>query len=261
MLCIKEGTIKMNSILKELEKSQKYLDLIKSIENKKSPIDISGLTDVAEVALLTAINEHTKRPIIFITYNEVQAQKLIDDFKFFTDKVRFFPKKDIVTYDYVAESKDLPYERIEVLNKINKEQNIIIVTSIEAVKQKIISKKNLYKNMLSFKVGDKCNLEEIKQKLVNLGYQRFDLIDGRGEFSVRGDIIDISTNQTQGIRIELWGDEIDSIRRFNIISQRSTENLQKAEIFPAHEYILENNIEQVVENIQKTVYRRTCRKS
>ena len=155
----------------------------------------------------------------------------------------------------------MPYERIEVLNKINKEQNIIIVTSIEAVKQKIISKKNLYKNMLSFKVGDKCNLEEIKQKLVNLGYQRFDLIDGRGEFSVRGDIIDISTNQTQGIRIELWGDEIDSIRRFNIISQRSTENLQKAEIFPAHEYILENNIEQVVENIQKTVYRRTCRKS
>ena len=96
----------MNSILKELEKSQKYLDLIKSIENKKSPIDISGLTDVAEVALLTAINEHTKRPIIFITYNEVQAQKLIDDFKFFTDKVHFFPKKDIVTYDYVAESKD-----------------------------------------------------------------------------------------------------------------------------------------------------------
>lgn len=131
----------MNSILKELEKSQKYLDLIKSIENKKSPIDISGLTDVAEVALLTAINEHTKRPIMFITYNEVQAQKLIDDFKFFTDKVHFFPKKDIVTYDYVAESKDLPYERIEVLNKINKEQNIIIVTSIEAVKQKIILRK------------------------------------------------------------------------------------------------------------------------
>lgn len=115
--------------------------------------------------------------------------------------------------------------------------------------------------MLSFKVGDKCNLEEIKQKLINLGYQRFDLIDGRGEFSVRGDIIDISTSQSQGIRIELWGDEIDSIRRFNIISQRSTENLEKAEIFPAHEYILENNIEQVVENIQKTVYRGTCRKS
>ena len=143
----------------------------------------------------------------------------------------YLPKKEIITYDYVAESKNLPYERIEILNKIYKKQKLIIVTSVETIKQKIISKDTLYKNVLKFKVGDRCDLEVLKQKLVDLGYQRFDLIDGRGEFSVRGGIIDISTTESTGIRIELWGDEIDSIRHFNIISQRSIDNIEKIEIF------------------------------
>ena len=244
----------MNLILKELEKSSKYNDFIKNVENKKSPIAISGLTGVAEASIIAKCLEQTKRPIFIITYNEIQAQALVNDLKFFTEDVAYLPKKEIITYDYVAESKNLPYERIEILNKIYKKQKLIIVTSVETIKQKIISKDTLYKNVLKFKVGDRCDLEVLKQKLVDLGYQRFDLIDGRGEFSVRGGIIDISTTESIGIRIELWGDEIDSIRHFNIISQRSIDNIEKIEIFPAHEYILETSIEKVAKNISNNVY-------
>ena len=244
----------MNLILKELEKSSKYNDFIKNLENKKSPIAISGLTGVAEASIIAKCLEQTKRPIFIITYNEIQAQALVNDLKFFTEDVAYLPKKEIITYDYVAESKNLPYERIEILNKIYKKQKLIIVTSVETIKQKIISKDTLYKNVLKFKVGDRCDLEVLKQKLVDLGYQRFDLIDGRGEFSVRGGIIDISTTDNTGIRIELWGDEIDSIRHFNIISQRSIDNIEKIEIFPAHEYILETSIEKVAKNISNNVY-------
>ena len=245
----------MNLILKELEKSSKYNDFIKNIENKTSPIAISGLTGVAETGLLASVLEKTKRPILLITYNDIQAQSLVKDLKFFTENVTFLPKKEIVTYDYVAESKNLPYERIEVLNKIYKKQKQIIVTSIETVKQKMIPKEVLYKNILNFKVGDICKLEELKQKLVDLGYERFDLIDGRGEFCIRGGIVDISVTDTIGIRIELWGDEIDSIRHFNIISQRSIDNIEKIEIFPAHEYVLEISIEQVEKNINQKIYK------
>ena len=244
----------MNLILKELEKSSKYNDFIENLENKKSPIAISGLTGVAEASIIAKCLEQTKRPIFIITYNEIQAQALVNDLKFFTEDVAYLPKKEIITYDYVAESKNLPYERIEILNKIYKKQKLIIVTSVETIKQKIISKDTLYKNVLKFKVGDRCDLEVLKQKLVDLGYQRFDLIDGRGEFSVRGGIIDISTTESTGIRIELWGDEIDSIRHFNIISQRSIDNIEKIEIFPAHEYILETSIEKVAKNISNNVY-------
>ena len=130
----------------------------------------------------------------------------------------------------------------------------VVITTIEAVLQKMISKKALYKNTLNFKVGDSENLETIKQKLVELGYVRCDLIEGRGQFSVRGGIVDISVNEKEGVRLEFWGDEIDSIRYFNVVSQRSTENIDKITIYPAHEYILESNIEDVITNIRNTIY-------
>ena len=244
----------MNTIVGELGKSPKFCEYIKNIENKISPIAISGLTDVGMTHMLAGTKEFSKRPICIITYNEIQARKIVEDLTYFTDKVVYFPKKEIVTYDYIAESKELPYERIEALNKIKENKNIIVVTTIEAVMQKIISKKALYQNTLKFKVGEEHNLEEIKQKLIDLGYVRYELIEGRGQFSVRGGIVDISLTEKVGVRLEFWGDEIDSIRYFNVMSQRSTENIEKVTIYPSHEYILENNIDQVIQKIRNTVY-------
>ncbi len=244
----------MNTILGELGKNSKFCEYIKSIESQKSPIAISGLTDVGMAQIISATKEFLKRPICIITYNEIQARKIVEDLKYFSDKVIYVPKKEIITYDYIAESKDLPYERIEALNKIQEMKSGIIVTTIEAISQKMISKKVLYKDILKFKIRDEYKLEDLKQKLVNLGYVRYDLIDGRGQFSIRGGIVDISVTEKYGIRIEFWGDEIDSIRYFNIISQRSTENLEKVSIYPAHEYILEDNIEEVIKRIKNTIY-------
>ena len=244
----------MNTILGELGKNPKFCEYIKTIESKKSPIAISCLTDFGMTQMISATREFAKRPILVITYNEIQAQKILKDIKYFTDKVYYLPKKEIVTYDYVAESKDLPYERIETLNKMQEMRTGVVITTIEAVLQKMISKKALYKNTLNFKVGDSENLETIKQKLVELGYVRCDLIEGRGQFSVRGGIVDISVNEKEGVRLEFWGDEIDSIRYFNVVSQRSTENIDKITIYPAHEYILESNIEDVITNVRNTIY-------
>ena len=244
----------MNTILGELGKNPKFCEYIKKIENQKSPIVISGLTDVGMSQMISATKEFIKRPICVITYNEIQARKIVDDLSYFTDKVIYLPKKEIVTYDYVAESKDLPYQRIEALNKIQEMKSGIVVTTAEAAIQKMISSKTLYKNTLKFKIGDEYKLEDVKQKLIDLGYVRYDLIDGRGQFSVRGGIVDISVTEKTGIRIEFWGDEVDSIRYFNIISQRSTENIEKAIIYPAHEYLLENNIEEVTRKISETIY-------
>ena len=245
----------MNTIVENLGKNPKFIELLKNIEISKSPIEISGLVDVGESLVLAGINEFSKRPIILVTYNEIQARKLAENIKYFTDKVYVFPKKEILTYDYIAESKDLPYERIEILNKIYDEKNIIIVTTVEAIQQKILAKNVLYKDTLNFKIGQRCDLEEIKQKLINLGYVRYELIDARGEFSVRGGIIDISINETTGVRIELWGDEVDSIRFFNIISQRSTSQIDEIEIYPAHEFILEKPVEEVSTKIRKGIYK------
>ena len=243
----------MNTILGELGKSNKFVDLIKQIENKKSPIDISGLTDVGMIQILLGINEYAKKPILIITYNEIQARKIAENLKTFTEKTIVFPKKEIVTYDYIAESKDLPYERIETLNKIKDKKTPIVVTTIEAIMQKLPSKETIFKNTIKFKIGEVYSLEQIKQKLVNLGYVRCDLIEGRGQFSIRGGILDISIDEKIGVRIEFWGDEIDSIRNFAIMSQRSINTLDKIEIYPAHEYILETSIEEICKKIRKNI--------
>ncbi len=244
----------MNTILGELGKNLKFCEYVKNIENKKSPIAISGLTDVGMVQILAGTREFVKKPICLITYNEIQAKKIVNDLNYFTDKVIYLPKKEIVTYDYIAESKDLPYERIDALNKLQEMKTGIVVTTIEAVSQKMISKEALYKNIIKLKIGEQHNLEDIKQKLVNLGYVRYDLIDGKGQFSIRGGIVDISITEKTGVRIEFWGDEVDSIRNFNIISQRSTENIKEVTIYPAHEYLLVDNIDTVIEKINNKIY-------
>ncbi len=242
----------MNKIIGELGKSNKFVDLSNQIENKKSPISISGLTDVGMVELLSAINQYNKKPILLITYNEIQAKQILEIIENFEkEKAVLFPKKEIVTYDFVAESKDLPYERIETLNKIKDKRNLIVVTTIEALMQKLPPKEILFKNILEFKVGDIYNLEELKKTLVNLGYSRCEFIEGRGQFSVRGGIVDISINENLGVRIEFWGDEVDSIRNFNITSQRSINTLDKIKIYPAHEFVLDNSIEEICKKITK----------
>ena len=241
----------MNTILGELGKSQKFIEIVNKIENEKSPIAISGLNDVGMVNLDVAIHEFTKRPICILTYNEIQAKKIYDDIKYFTDNVVIFPKKEVVTYDYVAESKENLYERIESLNKIKSKKTLIVVTTIEAVMQKLPEKNTIYQNELKFKTGNSYKLDDIKRNLVDLGYVRCDLIEGIGQFSVRGDIVDISINEKTGIRLEFWGDEIDSIREFNIETQRSIKNKNEATIYPSNEYILEDSVDFICEKIRK----------
>jgi len=241
----------MNAIIKNLIDNEKFQDYLKNINEKISPINILGLTDVGKVQFLVATKNESNNPVCIITYNELQAKKLVEDLSYFTSKIAYFPKKEIVTYDYIAESKDLPYERIEALNRIKNGNVDIIVTTVESCMQEMISSKELYSNIIEFKFNKEYNFEEIKQKLVKLGYERTDLIEGKGQFSVRGDIIDIAITNVKGVRIEFWGEEVDSIRYFNISSQRSTEELEEFKIYPAHEYLLTDGVEKICDRIDE----------
>ena len=241
----------MNELCKDLEENQKFLELITNIKNKKGPITVSGLSDVGEVQFISAIKDLTKQNICIITYNELQAKRIAKDLKYFCENIEVFPKREIATYDYIVESKDLPYERIEVLNQIYRNKANIVITTIEAVMQKMIAKETLYKNILKLRVGNECKLENLKQYLTILGYERSDMVEGRGQFSVRGGIVDISLNEKYGVRLEFWGDEIDSIRKFDILSQRSTEMSESIEIYPSHEFILEKSLEEIKQKLNK----------
>ena len=248
----------MNILIKELGNLPKFKEYVLDIENKISPIVLSGLSSVGKIQLLEATRQYSNRNMCIVTYNELQARRLAKDLKYFTNNVVYFPKREIASYDYVAESKDLPYERIETLNRIYEQEksskkskeNLIIVTTIEALMQKMISKNEIYQTVLEFKVGKNFDLEDLKQKLVHLGYERADIVDGKGQFSVRGGILDIGTTKTQGTRIEFWGDEVDSIRSFSITSQMSNKMLDEARIYPSHELIVTKNVDDICKKIE-----------
>lgn len=243
----------MNFLIKTLEENKKFQELTKQI-SKTGPIAISGLVDVEKLHVLAGILNETKRPMVLVTYNEIQARKLYQDLKKLIKQTYFFPKKEITSYDYVAQSKEIEYKRIDVLNKMylakQQKEPIIIVTTIEAVMQKMVAKDTLYQNVIDFEVGKTYLLDEIKEKLVGLGYERSDLIENKGQFSIRGGIVDVGLSEKIGVRIEFWGDEVDSIRFFQISSQRSTEMLKEITIFPAHELIVQE-LSEAVKNIQE----------
>lgn len=249
----------MNSLVKAVPNVKQYSSYLHDLKKGVKPIMLSGLTDAAKVHMAFSSRFYTDRPICIITYNEMQAKKMIKDLQYFSDRVEFFPKREVLSFDYIAESKDLLYERISVLNSIVRKRAQVIVTTIEAALQKTIVQESLYKNVMHFKVGETYDLEEIKEKLVLLGYERYDIVEAKGQFSIRGGIIDIAMSRRTGVRIELWGDEVDSIRMFNMATQRSKDMLDEVSLYPAYEFILENDIKKVCKKISEKSYNKVVK--
>lgn len=243
----------MNIFISKLEKNEKFREYAENIKNNIGPINLSGLSDVGKMHIVAGTIKDAKDTSLIVTYNELQAKKLIQDLQFFLgeDEVVFFPKKEISPYDYETQSTELACQRIDALNKIYNKKAKVVVTTIEALMQTMPEKDVLYKNIVSFKVGQtyslpnyetkvKTGIEELKQILIYLGYERNDLVESSTQFSIRGGIVDIGLTEKIGVRIEFWGDEVDSIRYFNLSSQRSNEMIDEITIYPAHEYIISN---------------------
>lgn len=243
----------MNPVLAELIKTEKFKEYLESLKNNNAPIAILGLAGVGVEQIVSCTEAEIKRPICLITYNELQAKKLTEELLNYTNEVYFFPKREILVYDYILESKELPYERIEVLKKIKSEKIKILVCSVESLLQPISPEEVLFKNEIFLEVGKTYELENLKKKISMLGYNKTELIGGKGEFSSRGGILDISFDDNYGIRIEFWGDEIDSIRKFDIQTQRSIEMIENINISPLHEFLLENDLESVCNKILENI--------
>ena len=120
-----------NLLIQKLDTLDKFKELIEETKMNKTPINISGLAFVGKAYISSAILAQIKKPICIVTYNELQAKSLVKDLSYFTAGVEYFGKREIASYDFITESKDLPYARIDVLNKIYNNQANIIVTTID----------------------------------------------------------------------------------------------------------------------------------
>ncbi len=232
----------MEALAKVLPKMKKFNDYINDVNKGNFPITLSGLSDSGKVHFIYSTRFYTDKPVVIVTYNELELKKIKEDMKFFSDENIFvFPKKEVVYYDIDTMNKDATMDRLSIYKKLYNNDSCIILTTIEALMQRTISKNKLFSNVLQLEVGMTLLLEELTNKLVSLGYERTDMVEGRGNFCVRGGIVDVFPLTTENpIRIEFWGDEIDSIRVFDVESQRTIEPIKEVNVLPAEEFLVNN---------------------
>ncbi len=225
--------------LKEMDSYNKILSYISGSNNENNKtVCATGLIDIQKPHMMYGVASHLKKPTMVVTHNENRAKQISDDLKFLFNEeaVAVYPAQDVLFYGADVHSADITVERIMIKDTLLKGEDIIIVTSIEALMNKTMTKEALIAHILEFKVGQIIELTTFQKKLVQMGYERTSLVENVGQFAVRGGIIDIYPVTAQhAYRIELWDDEIDSIRSVNPYSQRSIEKVDDIKILPMGE--------------------------
>lgn len=226
----------MQSFIKSLK--TKYTEEITALLNKGNSFTISGITNCAKLIILAQLLIKNEKKLIFAVETEQSALKFQNDLKnLFNKDAVIFPYQDGSIYD--TNSKNL-YKYAKQINILSKNQDIIIVPQ-KALFEKFPQKSFFEKNNIKLTVNTEINIEELKKNLVRLGYKRKTLVADIGEFSIRGDIIDIFPLDENPFRIELWGDTITDIRTFDASNQRSVSKTENAVIQPIYKFILDEN--------------------
>ena len=204
---------------------------------------VAGLSGSARTVFVASMYEQMKRPILLVTHNLLQAQKLYDDIvNLLSEKEVFlYPANELIAAEMSIASPELKAQRIEALNYLSTNESGILIVPVAGLR-KILPQKSLWKKyQLRLKVGEDIYVDEMLNLLVKMGYVRADMVSTPGEFSVRGGIIDIyPITESDPLRIELFDTEIDSIRSFSLDDQRSKEKMSEITIGPSTEVILED---------------------
>lgn len=218
---------------------ESWKDIEKCIKSKISPVCATGLSHIHKAQFIYSI--YNESPILVITESEAAAKKLCDDIAVMSGDENYavlFPSRELALTKVEGFSREYEHHRISALSKLIRGKSKIIAASIKAVMEPVIPKEVLKNSTIAIKSGAEVNLEELKTKLINMGYIRCDKVEGPSQFSVRGSIADIFPVQSaMPVRMEFWGDDVDSISYFDPETQRRTDSLESIEIAPAVETV------------------------
>ena len=228
----------MNTILAPLRELGEYEDIQKQLNTQQGKVSISGCVDSQKLHMVYGLTEKYDVKLI-VTYSDMKAKELLDDCKLYCRESYYFPAKDLIFYQADIHSNQLIKERVAVLRKLLEGEPITIVTTFSALMAHQLPLSVWQENVIEIEEGGIAEEAAIARQLVKMGYEKNYQVEAPGQFSVRGGIVDIfDLTRENPIRIELWGDEVESIRSFDIESQRSIEKLTEVSIYPATELIL-----------------------
>lgn len=228
----------MKSFTAPLSELAEFEEIYKERNKKPGMITLSGCVTSQKTHMIYALSEGFPYTLIVLS-GEEKAKKVYEEYRFLSENVGYYPAKDLLFYQADIHGKLLVKERMETLQMIlerKEEENITIITTFDGFMDSLLPLSEIRSRILTIENGETLDFEELKNKISRLGYERETQVAGPGQFAVRGGIIDIfPLTEELPIRIEFWGDEVDSVRTFDVDSQRSVENLEKIIIYPADE--------------------------
>ncbi len=237
----------MNGFLKILESLADFEEITGGLKRNQSPVSVTGVSDSVRAHLAFCVCKKLGKKALIIAANQAKAKAVFDDLKFFFEgKVLFFPERELVFYDVEAAANDIKKQRLEVLDKLCREPDeYCIVTTMAALMSATADKSEYEKKAILLSVGDEIELDDLCEIMIDLGYKREEMVEGPGQFSIRGGIFDYFPYwNDMAFRIEFFDTMVDSVREFHVETQRTAGNNSDlvAWITPADELVADKEL-------------------
>ncbi len=242
----------MKAFLEPLRELSGFSELIEKATKENGLISITGCIDAQKPHMMYACNNNRKNKII-VTFHEQKAKELYDEYRFFDSNVVYYPAKDVLFYQSDIRGNLLTAQRINALKVLHEQTSVTMITTFDALMNTMVPPQKMWDAILRFEPGSSIEIEHITKQLVCMGYEKEYQVERMGQFALRGGILDIfPLTEENPARIELWGDEIDTIRSFDVETQKSIANIEELVIYPACELVLsEEEIDDGVCVLQK----------
>ena len=226
----------MKTFLHPLQNLAEMEAIYTKAKSNRGILEISGCMESQKAHLIYGLSGLFTSHLI-LAEDEKAAKELYEDYRFYDKNVYYYPAKDLLFFQADIHGNLLIRQRMRVIKALlEQKENITVVTSIDGCMDYLQPLDKIEKQLIHFRNDSTLDMDKLKDALVHMGYERVGQVEMPGQFSVRGGIVDIySLTEENPWRIELWGDEIDSIRTFDSQSQRSLENLDEITIYPATE--------------------------
>ena len=246
----------MDAFVQPLHQLADFEELGRQVK-KKGIVQVSGCLDSQKAHFAYGLAREFPFRLV-ITENDLKAREFYEDYRMYDPETLLYPSRDLIFYQADIHGNLITKERVRVIRALLERRELTVVTSIDGCMDCLAPLASIRAGVLHFQNDSPLDLESVKKRLVELGYEHTTQVETAGQFSVRGGILDVfSLTEENPWRIELWGDEIDSIRSFDVESQRSIENLESITIYPATELVVdEKSREQGLKAIRKEA--QTC---
>ena len=232
----------MKAFIQPLQSLAEFEQIQKCAGENRGIMEISGCIESQKVHMMYGLSGLFPSHLI-LAEDEKRAKEIYEDYRFYDKEVYYYPAKDLLFFQADIHGNLLIRQRMQVIKALLEKERITVVTSIDGCMDFLLPLEEIKKSLIHYESDSPIDLDALKGSLVALGYERVGQVEMPGQFSVRGGIIDIySLTEENPWRIELWGDEIDSIRSFDAESQRSLENLDEITIYPAVEKVGEKEM-------------------